>query len=182
MPFTFEAARIDGPILVTPRVFSDARGQFCETWKRSEFGAGGIVETFVQANASRSRVGVLRGLHYQLPPHGQAKLVRCAVGAVFDVAVDIRRASPTFGQWVGEELSADNGRMYYIPSGFAHGFVTLTDDAEVNYMVSAEYHPASERGIIWNDPDIAVDWPLASPLLSDKDMRFPPLARAEVFP
>ena len=182
MPFHFEATGIDGPILVTPRVFSDSRGHFFETYKRSEFIAGGITDEFVQTNASRSTRNVVRGLHYQLPPKGQAKLVRCVQGSIFDVAVDIRRSSPGFGRWVAQELSEDNRAMLYIPEGFAHGFLALTDDAEGNYMVSAEYHPASERGVFWNDPEIGIHWPGEQVLLSDKDEVFPGLGDAQVFP
>ncbi len=181
MPFQFEATAIDGPILVTPRVFADERGHFFETFKHSEFAANGIDETFVQTNASYSTRGVLRGMHYQLEPHAQAKLVRCVRGAVFDVAVDIRRGSDGFGRWVARELSAGNRLMLYVPAGFAHGFLTLTDEAEVHYMVSAEYHPDSERGIMWDDPAVGVDWPGGEVLLSPKDRVYPPLASADVF-
>lgn len=181
MPFHFEATEIDGPILVTPKVFTDSRGLFFETYKRSEFIAGGISDEFVQTNASRSARDVLRGLHYQLPPYGQAKLVRCVQGAIYDVAVDIRRGSPGFGRWVAQELSEDNRAMLYVPEGFAHGFLALSDDAEVNYMISSEYHPTSERGIIWNDPEIGIHWPVEQPLLSEKDLVFPGLRDAEVF-
>lgn len=181
MPFTFEAAGDCGPILVAPRLYEDSRGHFFETYKQSEFTDGGITEVFVQTNASRSVRDVVRGLHYQLPPHAQAKLVRCVAGAIFDVAVDIRRGSPTFGRWVAQELTADNRLMLYIPEGFAHGFLALSETAEVNYMVSAEYHPETERGIVWDDPDIGIDWPTRSPLLSPKDAVFPGLRTAEVF-
>lgn len=181
MPFQFEATAIDGPILVTPRVFADARGHFFETYKRSEFAANGIGETFVQTNASSSTRGVLRGMHYQIAPHAQAKLVRCVNGAVFDVAVDIRRGSAGFGRWIGRRLSADNRQMLFVPAGFAHGFLTLTDEAEVHYMVSAEYHPDSERGIMWDDPEVGIEWPAGDVLLSDKDRVYPPLASADVF-
>lgn len=181
MPFTFHAMSIDGPVVVEPRVFSDTRGVFFETYKASEFAAAGIVEPLVQSNASVSRAGVLRGLHYQLPPHAQAKLVRCVSGAIFDVAVDIRRGSPTFGRWVGRELSEENRLMLYLPAGFAHGFLTLSPQAEVNYQVSAEYHPSSERGIRYDDPSIGIEWPGDTALLSDKDTTYPALEAAEVF-
>ncbi len=181
MPFHFAPTAIDGPMLVDPSVFSDSRGLFFETYKRSEFAAAGIGEEFVQTNASTSSRNVLRGLHYQLPPHAQAKLVRCVSGAIFDVAVDIRRGSPSFGRWVAQELTAENRLMLFVPVGFAHGFLTLSDRAEVNYMVNAEYHPASERGLAWNDPAIGIDWPCDEVLLSDKDRQYPPLAEADVF-
>ena len=181
MPFQFQATGIDGPILVTPRMFPDSRGHFFETYKLSEFSANGIHDSFVQSNASRSKVNVLRGLHYQVEPHAQSKLVRCVHGAIYDVAVDIRASSPTFGRWVAQELNADSGFMLYIPQGFAHGFVTLSPVAEVNYLVSAEYHPDSERGIRWDDEDIGIDWPVDAPLLSDKDVLFPSLRNAHLF-
>jgi dTDP-4-dehydrorhamnose 3,5-epimerase len=181
MPFSFEATALDGPLIVKPRVFSDARGQFFETYKQSEFAANGIADLFVQTNASRSARNVLRGLHYQLPPYAQAKLVRCVEGAIYDVAVDVRRGSPSYGRWVAQELSADNRHMLFVPAGFAHGFLTLSDVAEVNYQVSAEYHPESERGIVWDDPEIDIHWPTDAPLLSEKDARYPLFRDAETF-
>ena len=181
MPFTFIKQTLPGVILITPRVFEDTRGLFFEAYKQSEFLANGIDVNFVQDNASFSTKGVLRGLHYQLPPHAQAKLVRCLSGAIYDVAVDIRKKSPTFGQWIGLELSAEKKNMLYIPAGFAHGFYTLSERAEILYKVSAEYAPQSERGIIWNDPQLKIDWPVKKPLLSAKDQIFPELHAADLF-
>lgn len=159
-------------LLLEPRVFGDARGFFFESFNQQAFAAAtGCDVTFVQDNHSRSARGVLRGLHYQLPPKAQGKLVRVVAGEVFDVAVDIRRASPTFGRWVGEILSADNKRQLWIPAGFAHGFLVLSETAEFLYKTTEYYAPELERGIAWNDPDIGVDWPLrAEPILSAKDM------------
>lgn len=164
--------------LVTPRRFADARGFFSETYTRRAFAAAGIADDFVQENQSYSaEAGTLRGLHFQLPPHAQAKLVRCLRGRIWDVAVDLRRASPTFGRHVAAELSPDNWRQLYIPAGFAHGFVTLEPDTEVLYQVTAYYAPECDRGIAWDDPDLALAWPLAGrePLLSEKDRRQPRL-------
>lgn len=164
--------------LVTPRRFADARGFFSETYTRRAFAAAGIADDFVQENQSYSaEAGTLRGLHFQPPPHAQAKLVRCLRGRIWDVAVDLRRASPTFGRHVAAELSPDNWRQLYIPAGFAHGFVTLEPDTEVLYQVTAYYAPECDRGIAWDDPDLALAWPLAGrePLLSEKDRRQPRL-------
>lgn len=161
-------------ILLTPRVFGDERGFFFESYNQRAFcKATGLTVEFVQDNHSRSVRGVLRGLHYQIAPRAQGKLVRVIQGAVFDVAVDIRPDSPTFGRWVGEVLSADNKRQLWIPPGFAHGFLTLTDSAEFLYKTTDYYSPEHERCIAWNDPDLAIAWPLAgtTPRLSDKDQR-----------
>jgi dTDP-4-dehydrorhamnose 3,5-epimerase len=158
-------------VLLTPRVFGDERGFFFESYNEKAFQEmTGIKPDFVQDNHSRSQKGVLRGLHYQVPPHAQGKLVRVVAGEVFDVAVDIRRASPFFGKWTGAVLSAENKHQLWIPPGFAHGFVTLSDTAECLYKTTAFYAPESERCIIWNDPDIGVDWQYdGTPLLSEKD-------------
>ena len=166
-------------ILFTPKRFGDARGWFSETFRHDVWHDLGIHDDFVQDNQSLSKPqDTLRGLHFQLAPKGQAKLVRCLRGALFDVAVDLRQGSPTYGQWLGAELSADNGRQLYIPVGFAHGFVTLEPDTEVLYKVSSYYAPDCDRGLAWNDPDIGIDWSLGDrePLLSDKDTRQPALA------
>jgi len=179
MPFTFTSLRIPDVILVQPRVFPDARGFFLETYKYSDFAANGITETFVQDNHSRSARGVLRGLHYQNPPGAQGKLVRAARGVIFDVAVDIRPDSATFGQWVGEILSDENHHMLYIPPGFAHGFLTLSDVADVSYKATAEYAPELDSGVIWNDPTIAIQWPAQTPILSPKDAALPRLSEAD---
>lgn len=170
-------------VLFTPKVFGDERGFFYESFNAQAFSqATGLQPGFVQDNHSRSVRGVLRGLHYQLPPHPQGKLVRVVQGEVFDVAVDIRRSSPTFGRWVGEILSADNKRQLWIPPGFAHGFVTLSETAEFLYKTTDFYSPDCERCIAWNDPAIGIDWPFAeTPCLSGKDQLGPPLAEAEVF-
>lgn len=170
-------------MLLTPRVFGDARGFFFESFNAEKFAAAtGVTPTFVQDNHSKSQRGVLRGLHYQLPPMAQGKLVRVVQGEVFDVAVDVRRSSPSFGHWVGELLSAENKRQLWIPAGFAHGFVTLSDTAEFVYKTTALYSPEHERCIAWNDPAIAIDWQLdRAPLLSGKDLDGDTLDRAEVF-
>lgn len=178
MPFRFQRLEIPEVVLIEPRVFWDERGFFMETYKLSDFAAFGINEKFVQDNHSRSIRGVLRGLHYQNPPKAQGKLVRVLAGEIFDVAVDIRKGSPTYGKWVGIKLSAENKRMLYIPPGFAHGFCVLSDVAEVLYKTTAEYDPSCEAGIIWNDPDIGIDWPIKTPIISPKDASWPNLANA----
>lgn len=168
-------------ILVKPKVFGDERGFFMESYRKSLFQANGITHEFIQDNHSKSTKGVLRGLHYQLDPKAQGKLVRCVSGAVFDVAVDIRRGSPTFGKWVGYELSAENKCMLWIPAGFAHGFVTLEDNTEFLYKTTGEYAPECDRGIKYDDPEIGIVWPvLGELLLSDKDQRQPLLKDAEI--
>ena len=152
---------MDGPLLITPSAFGDERGWFFESWnQRTLDEAVGEAVVFSQDNHSRSVRGVLRGLHYQLAPEPQAKLVRSSLGSIFDVAVDIRRRSSTFGQWVGAELTAANKSQLWIPEGFAHGFLTLSDVAEVQYKARGFWNKSCERAIVWNDPDIAIDWPL----------------------
>lgn len=173
MPFEFKRLAIPEVILVKPKVFSDERGFFMETYKRSDFATFGIGEHFVQDNHSRSKKGVLRGLHYQRRPKAQGKLVRVVVGEIFDVGVDIRKDSPTCGKWVGEGLSAENKRMLYIPPGFAHGFCVLSEVAEVLYKTTEEYAPEYDAGIRWNDPEIGIHWPIEHPILSDKDAGLP---------
>ncbi|MBB4167369.1 dTDP-4-dehydrorhamnose 3,5-epimerase [Rhizobium sp. BK538] len=169
--------------IIEPTVFADDRGFFFESFNQKTFEAAiGRSVSFVQDNHSRSMLGVLRGLHYQLEPHAQAKLVRVSIGAVFDVAVDIRRSSPTFGRWFGVELSAENKRQFWIPEGFAHGFVTLTEHAEFLYKTTNYYAPESDRGIKWDDPTIGVDWQgFSEPILSAKDSQQPLLSDAETF-
>ncbi|MEI8377525.1 MAG: dTDP-4-dehydrorhamnose 3,5-epimerase [bacterium] len=170
MPFVFQKTKIEDVILVEPKVFGDNRGFFAETYKKSDFVQNGIMDDFFQDNHSKSTKGVLRGLHYQLNPKSQAKLVRCTNGRIFDVAVDIRGGSKTFGQWVGYELSEENKKMLYIPAGFAHGFVVLSDEAELLYKASNEFCQELDRGIRWNDPAINIDWGLDfEPLVSEKD-------------
>ena len=177
---------IDGVLILEPRVFGDARGFFMESYNRRAFAqATGLDVDFVQDNHRRSRKGVLRGLHYQIQ-QPQGKLVRVTSGAVFDVAVDIRRRSPTFGHWVGVELSADNQRQLWVPAGMAHGFVVLSDTADFLYKTTDYYAPEHERSIAWDDDAIGIDWPLAAhgidaPLLSDKDRAALPLSEAECF-
>jgi len=180
-----QAVRLAIPdvVLLTPKVFGDDRGFFYESFNARAFEAAtGLNPDFVQDNHSRSVKGVLRGLHYQLAPHAQGKLVRVVQGEVFDVAVDIRRASPTFGQWVGAVLSAENKNQLWIPPGFAHGFVTLSDTAEFLYKTTDVYSPECERCIAWDDPTIAIDWPIDyAPSLSVKDQLGVALTEADVF-
>jgi len=172
---------LPGVVLLEPKVFGDARGFFLESWNRKTFAEFGLDLDFVQDNHSRSMRGVLRGLHYQLHAP-QGKLVRVVSGAVFDVAVDVRRSSPHFGQWVGYELSADNQRMMWIPPGFAHGFLVLSDSADFLYKTTAYFATEWDRGIRWDDPDIGVQWPLeGTPALSAKDAVQPSLKNAEVY-
>jgi dTDP-4-dehydrorhamnose 3,5-epimerase len=179
MPFQFQRLVIPDVLLVEAQTFDDNRGFFMETYKRSDFAAHGIADAFVQCNRSHSVRGVLRGLHYQIHPRAQAKLVSVLQGEIFDVAVDIRHGSPTYGRWVGERLSGQNRRMLYVPMGFAHGFCALSDGAEVLYMVTDEYAPECDRGLLWNDPDIGIDWPIADPILSSKDAQLPTLRQAD---
>ncbi|SDT23218.1 dTDP-4-dehydrorhamnose 3,5-epimerase [Pseudomonas oryzae] len=178
------ATALDGVLILEPRVFEDARGCFFESWNARTFAElTGVQAEFVQDNHSVSHRGVLRGLHYQLPPMAQGKLVRVVQGAVFDVVVDLRRASPRFGRWHGVELSAENRRQLWIPPGFAHGFLSLADASVVLYKTTAGYSPAHERCLRWDDPRLAIAWPLAGvPLLSPRDAQGLALADAEVFP
>ena len=165
--------------LIKPRRFGDDRGWFCEPFNQRTFAGLGIDAAFVQDNHSYSQpVGVVRGLHFQTPPHAQAKLVRCIRGAIWDVAVDVRRGSPTYGQWVAAELSAENGLQLWVPVGFAHGFVTLAEGAEVEYKVTDFYAPQCEGGLVWNDPTLALPWPLGAiaAVLSPKDEVLPKFA------
>ncbi|OQA43016.1 MAG: dTDP-4-dehydrorhamnose 3,5-epimerase [Chloroflexi bacterium ADurb.Bin325] len=171
-----ETTALPGVLIITPRVFHDARGFFLESYNAEAWRSAGIETAFVQDNHSKSARGTLRGLHFQLPPAAQVKVVRVVRGAAWDVAVDIRVGSPTFGQWVGVELTAENFRQVYVPAGFAHGFCVLSDEAEILYKTSAVYSPAHERGIAWNDPQLAVEWPVTTPLLSDRDRRAGSLA------
>lgn len=172
---------LPGVLLLEPKVFGDARGFFMESWNRQTFAALGLDVDFVQDNHSRSAKGVLRGLHYQIN-EPQGKLVRVVSGAVFDVAVDLRKSSPHFGQWVGYELSAGNYRMMWIPPGFGHGFLVLSDSADFLYKTTTYYAPQWDRGVRWDDPQIGVAWPLeGKPVLSDKDQVQPLLKDAEVY-
>jgi dTDP-4-dehydrorhamnose 3,5-epimerase len=174
---------LDGLLVIEPTVFGDQRGFFYESFNAQRFAEQtGVDVQFVQDNHSRSAKGVLRGLHYQIQ-QAQGKLVRVTSGAVFDVAVDLRKSSPTFGQWYGLELSEENKRQLWIPAGFAHGFVVTSDFAEFLYKTTDYYAPAFERSVIWNDPAIGIEWPLeGEPLLSAKDKAGVPLAQAEVYP
>ncbi|MED1863952.1 dTDP-4-dehydrorhamnose 3,5-epimerase [Fictibacillus nanhaiensis] len=173
--------KIQGILVVEPKLLGDHRGWFMETYSNEKFEEAGIGLRFIQDNQSFSEVkGTLRGLHYQLNPKAQTKLVRCTRGAIYDVAVDIRKGSPTFGDWFGIELSADNKKQLLIPKGFAHGFMTLTDDVEVQYKVDELYAPECDRGIIWNDSQIGIEWPInITPVLSAKDEKAPSLRETE---
>ena len=182
MPFTFEKLAIPEVVLIKPRIFNDNRGYFMETYKKSDFEAHGIIGDFCQDNYSFSSAIVQRGLHYQLNPKAQGKLVKVLSGAVFDVAVDIRKGSPTFGQWVSATLSAENHHMLWVPEGFAHGILTLQNEARLAYRATNEFSPTHDRQIAWNDPHINIQWPLANHeiILSDKDKQAPPLKEAEI--
>lgn len=173
---------IDGLLIIEPKVFGDDRGFFMETWNRKIFAGLGLDLDFVQDNHSRSARGVLRGLHYQ-QPNPQGKLVRVTAGRVWDVAVDLRGGSATYGKWVGVELSAQNRRMFWVPPGFAHGFVCLEDGTDFLYKCTAFYDPANEHSLMWNDPEVAIDWPLEgiTPQLSAKDQVGKPLSQVEPF-
>jgi dTDP-4-dehydrorhamnose 3,5-epimerase len=179
MPFEFIKTEIPSVVMVKPRVFKDERGFFMETYRHSDFVKAGVPEHFVQDNHSKSARGVLRGLHYQTDPRAQGKLVRCIRGRIFDAAVDIRRGSPSWAKWVGVELSEENGDMLYVPPGFAHGFLVLSDTAEIIYKCTEEYSPDNERGILWNDPEIALAWPVREPLVSSRDAANPLLKDAD---
>ena len=177
MPFTFESTALAGVVIIVPKVFGDARGFLMETFKRSEFEAAGLPVTLVQENHSLSGAGTLRGLHYQRDPKAQGKLVRVIRGEIFDVAVDIRSGSLTYGQWVGVALSVDNRKSIYIPPGFAHGFCVISPEAEVIYKTTEEYAPDHEHGIRWDDPALGITWPVTSPNLSERDKHWPPFKK-----
>ena len=179
MPFRFSHLEIPDVICIEPHAFEDDRGIFMEIYKHSDFTKAGIKEHFLQDNYSKSMKHVLRGLHYQKHPGAQGKLIRCLKGKIYDVAVDLRKGSPTYGRWVSVELSGDNNLMFYIPPAFAHGFLVLSSYAEVLYKCTEEYSPEDDRGIIWNDSDIKINWPIKKPILSEKDRRHPMLKDAE---
>jgi dTDP-4-dehydrorhamnose 3,5-epimerase len=179
MAFKFLRLDIPDVVLIEAQAFEDQRGLFMESYKRSDFSANGIHDTFVQDNYSHSLRRVLRGLHYQKHPNDQAKLVTVLRGEIFDVAVDIRRGSPTYARWVGKVLSAEDCRLLYIPVGFAHGFCVLSEEADVLYKVTAEYAPELDRGVIWDDPEIGIRWPINDPMVSPKDAELPPLHLAD---
>lgn len=174
MAVTITELALPGILLIEPACFEDQRGFFMETWHQEAYRKAGINRTFVQDNRSHSKKGVLRGLHYQLK-HPQGKLIYAVTGAIFDVVVDIRTGSPDFGRWTGAELSAENHCQIYVPEGFAHGFVVMSDFADVIYKCTDYYAPGDEYGILWSDPDIGITWPIASPILSGKDRQNPPL-------
>jgi dTDP-4-dehydrorhamnose 3,5-epimerase len=178
--FRFEPMEIPAVVRVTPTRHADARGDFAEAWRRSSFARGGLDVDFVQDNLVRSVKGAVRGLHYQLAPHAQGKLVYTLVGEIHDVAVDVRRGSPTFGRSVACPLSASDGAGLWIPEGFAHGYAVLSETATVLYKVTAEYDPGLERGIRWDDPSLGIAWPVTTPLLSDKDRALPLLEAADL--
>jgi dTDP-4-dehydrorhamnose 3,5-epimerase len=167
--------KLDGVVLLEPEVHGDARGFMVETYRRDGWAELGIELEFVQHNHSRSSQGTLRGLHFQTAP-GQAKLVRCPRGKIFDVAVDLRRSSPTYGQWEGYELDDEAHRQLFVPAGFGHGFAVLSDVADVTYLLSSVYDPATESGIAWDDPDVGIQWPVEDPLLSERDKQAPCLS------
>lgn len=172
-----EETRLSGVLILTPRRFGDARGWFMETWNAARMAEAGLELPFVQDNHSLSAAkGTLRGLHFQRPPRAQDKLVRCSRGAILDVAVDIREGSATWGKWVGVELSAENGRQLLVPKGFLHGFVTLTEDTEVQYKCTDLYSPEHDGAVRWDDPAIGIDWGTTAPILSEKDAKAPPLS------
>ena len=181
MPLSFTKLKIEDVILIEPTIFPDDRGFFLESYKLSDFQNFGIDASFVQDNHSFSKKDVVRGLHYQLPPHPQGKLVRVIKGSVWDVAVDIRKDSPTYLSWVSEELSESNFKMLYIPPGFAHGFVALSDNVHLVYKCTAEYNPQLDAGILWNDSEINVTWPVENPIISEKDKELPLLKDAQIF-
>lgn len=170
MPFDFQKTKIPDVVHIKPKIFGDERGFFMEIYKQSDFRKEGINVVFVQVNYSKSTYGVIRGLHYQKEPFAQSKLVRCVKGKILDVAVDIRKKSETFGKYVSVELTDENKHMLFIPKGFAHGFQVLSDEAEIEYLVDAEYTPEYECGILWNDSCIGIKWSIQEPFLSKKDL------------
>ncbi|MEX2467749.1 MAG: dTDP-4-dehydrorhamnose 3,5-epimerase [Gemmatimonadota bacterium] len=176
MSFEFEPLEIPEVVLVRPTRHRDDRGWFMETYRRSAFSEAGIHLPFLQDNLVRSVGGALRGMHFQLPPAGQGKLVGVADGRIFDVAVDLRADAPTYGRWVGRTLDGDTGTFLWIPPGFAHGYVVLSEVAYVSYKVTAEYDRELDRGFRWDDPEVGIDWPVTAPLLSERDQHLPALA------
>lgn len=174
MDVNIKQLTIPGVFVIEPKCFEDNRGYFMETYHQQKYQKAGINQAFVQDNHSHSSRGVLRGLHYQLK-NPQGKLIYAVTGTIFDVAVDIRKGSPTFGQWTGAELSAENKRQIYVPQGFAHGFVVLSESADVIYKCTNLYTPGDEYGVLWSDPEIGIDWPVKNPILSQKDLENPGL-------
>jgi len=173
MPFTVKKLNIPEVLLIEPKVFPDARGYFAEMYKHTDFSEFGITKPIAQINYSKSEKGVLRGMHYQMNPMAQGKMMQVISGEIFDVAVDMRKGSPWYGKWVGEALSIDNLKILYIPEGFAHGFCVLSDTATITYYCTSAYSPENERGFIWNDPELKIDWPVKSPIVSVRDSKFP---------
>jgi dTDP-4-dehydrorhamnose 3,5-epimerase len=180
VPFEFERLDLPGLVLIHPRVFADDRGAFLETYHQQRFEEAGITDRFVQSNLSTSKRGVVRGLHFQKQPRAQAKLVHVVEGEVYDVVVGIRRDAPGYGTWHSVRLSAENRCLLYIPAWYAHGFCALSETAQVVYSVSAEYAPELERGILWNDATLGIDWPVEAPIVSEKDQTWPPFAAADI--
>ncbi len=174
----FRSTPIPGVAVVVPRRFEDERGFFAETFQAERFAEAGLPRQFVQFNVARSKQGVLRGLHYQYP-HPQGKLVTCQTGRIYDVAVDLRRRSPTYGKWFALEMSDDNGLQLYVPEGCAHGYVALSETADVTYAVTALYEPKGQLGVAWDDPAIGIPWPVTTPVLAEKDRRWPRLAELD---
>ncbi len=179
MPFKFSDREIPGVKMIEYRKLDDPRGFFMETYRWREFADNGIALPFVQDNLSRSIRGVVRGMHYQKEPAAQGKLVQVLRGAVYDVGVDIRTGSPTYGKWIGEVLSDENRKMLYLPPGIAHGFCVLSEEVDFFYKVTVDYAPGLDRGFAWNDPEIGIEWPVSDPILSDRDRRLPPLRGAD---
>lgn len=179
MEFEFRELEIEGALLVRAGLYEDHRGTFSELYRRSAFVEAGIDDEFVQDNRARSEKGVLRGLHFQRPPHAQAKLVRVSRGEVYDVGVDLRSGSPSRGEWIARRLSAEGREMLYLPEGFAHGYCVLSGSAVVEYKTSAEYAPDSEGGIAWDDPALGIPWPVEDPDVSERDASLPRLEDAE---
>jgi dTDP-4-dehydrorhamnose 3,5-epimerase len=181
MPFDFQPLALPGLQLITPKLYPDDRGTFLESYKTTDFQAAGIPDTFVQDNQSVSRQGVLRGLHFQKMPHAQSKLVQVLSGIIFDVVVDLRPDSPTYSRWMSVTLDSKKPQLLYIPIGFAHGFQVMSDSALVLYKTSTEYRPEAEGGIVWNDTDLSITWPLPNPVLSAKDASLPPFRDCQAF-
>lgn len=180
--FKFTQSPIPGILIIEPRVFSDDRGFFMESYNKEAFAECGLKDLFIQDNHSRSKKGVVRGLHYQLRPKGMGKLVKCTKGKIFDVGVDIRKGSPTFGKWFGEILSGENHKMLYMPEGFAHGFLTLEDETDVLYKCTESYSAENERAIAWNDKEIGIKWPIGlvgEIIVSERDQKHPSLKDAD---
>lgn len=179
VPIDIQHTELEGVLEICPKIFSDARGFFTETYNRDTWVAKGFIEEFVQDNLSLSKKGTLRGMHYQINPRGMGKLVRAVQGAVYDVAVDLRKDSPTFGKWLGRELSSENHLMLWVPVGFAHGFVALEDNTLVYYKCTGTHSPEHERAVAYNDPEIGIQWPIEPTIVTDKDAQAPTLSDAD---